>query len=55
MMLRFIDILALGIAGDLGPRAVHRLNKVIAVIGEDAGGVGRDFLDSPSEWIVFEG
>jgi hypothetical protein len=42
------------VAGKFTPGSVDRLDQVVAVVREDAGGGGRDFLDASAERIILE-
>ena len=51
---RFINLLGLRVPSDENACRVRFLNQVVAVVGVDAGGTGRGFVDSPSEGVVLE-
>ncbi len=49
---RFINVLRWLVAGNGGSRGIRLFNKVVAVVGEDARGGGRDFLYPAAKRVI---
>ena len=49
-----VNVFGLSIAGDHNVRGTSILDEIIAVVSEDAGARGREFVDASTEGIVLE-